>query len=235
MNLTEQQFSYIIISILGVLLLFSFIQMILYSRLKKRQMLLLDKDMSTNFLGHADISNFSEQIKKMDEKLGYLDDTTSTIMFQLDESAKKLDKELASLKQSIDFKKHLKKSNIEIEEAQLKEGVMLKPKDVLRDLTPNKEVPTSSLNEELGMNKSTIYNIYGNKYDSLEDTKVIKKEVKTEEQKIIDYFKNLNDLSDKIDQNMKSNMNQDDLAKTMNVSKGELDFVKSFNKLRGGE
>lgn len=229
MEFTQQQLINVGLGIATVIVIMFLIQISLYMRIKKRQKILIEKDMDSNAFGLGDMTVFKERLKTVDTKLGYLDDSISTIMFQIDELTKAVDKEFNALKQSVDFKKHLVEANNAkpIEEIQ-KEPKILSPRDVLKDLSKPKE-------EEIDLNRSTIYNIYGNTYDADEDTKVIKIDEMSEEQKIIDYFTTLDDMSDKINQNTQPNMDQNDLAKTMNVSKSELEFVRSFNKLRGGE
>lgn len=246
MEFTQQQLISIGLGVATVIIIMFLIQIAMYLRIKKRQKIILERDIESNSLGGNDVSSFREKLKTIDTKLGYLDDSFSTIMFQLDELSKTIDKEFVSVKNSVDFKKHLVASNnaTPIEELQSNptrtpqvkvqsEPQILSPRDVLRDLTPGKE--EKKLPDDLDLNRSTIYNIYGNKYDADEDTKIIKKDSVSEEQKIIDYFKNLDDFSEKMDENMQTNMDQDELAKTMKVSKSELEFVRSFNKLRGGE
>ncbi len=228
MEFTQQQLISIGLGVTTLILIMFLIQVSMYMRIKKRQKILIEKDLDSNAFGLNDMANFRDRLKTIDTKLGYLDDSISTIMFQIDELSKSVDKEFNSLRQSVDFKKHLVEANNAkpIEEVK-QEPKILSPKDVLRDLSEPKE--------DLDLNKSTIYNIYGNAYDASEDTKVIKKEDITEEQKIINYFTTLDDMSDKIDKNTQPDMDQNELAKTMNVSKSELEFVRSFNKLRGGE
>jgi hypothetical protein len=233
MELTQQQIVNIGFGVATTLIILFLIQIVMYMRIKKRQKMIIERDIESNSLGLGDISSFKDKLKTIDTKLGYLDDSISTIMFQLDELSKTIDKEFNSVKQTVDFKKHLVEANNAkpISEVQEKNRI-LSPKDVLRDLTPK---PDAASSDDLDLNKSTIYNIYGNKYDANEDTKTIDVKDVTEEDKIKAYFSNLDDMSEKIDKNLKSNMDQDELAKTMNVSKSELEFVRSFNQLRGGE